>query len=120
MSIHETRIIDPMSAIEFDDSARKWARLLEDRETGRGHPLPVARQTLARRIGVSAGTLENLRRGRIKGVRAFVFEKIRLAYLAELQRQKELLRHEIAIAQAKGWASPSLVASVADALGEVD
>lgn len=109
-----------MAVIAFDDEAREWARHLEDREASRCGPLSVARKSLARRIGVSAGTLENLRRGRIKGIKAYIFERIRAAYLAELTRQKGLLEHEIAVAQAKGFASPGLVAEVEGFLGMAD
>ena len=103
-----------MTAVE---TASNWTEAMVRREC-RGHgDTDNALQRLARRHGISYRTLWGLKYRKPKDIWATVYLKIQAAYECELQRQKGLLANEIAIAQAKGWASPSLVAQVADVLG---
>lgn len=96
MVIHPGRILSPMNAAAFDDNAMMFARAIEDAEAKRrGMKVKEVRPIVARTIGIPAGTLENLRRARVKGVRAFVFDRLREAYHAELQRQMRHLSDEI-------------------------
>ena len=88
-----------MPAMAIEMQTRQWATELEDRERARSRtPLITARRAVANRVGVPAGTLENIRRGRSKGVRAWVAEKIRSAIVAEMEREVERLTHEIFLA----------------------
>lgn len=90
-----------MSTLAIDLSAENFARRLEDRERERGGvSLPVARAAVARRTGVSAGTLENLRRGRIKGVREWIAERLRAALIAELEADIVRAEHELTVLRA--------------------
>ena len=92
---------DEMSAI--DSAARDWTAALEDRERSRsGASLPIARRAVARRLGVAPGSLENLRRGRTKGVRAWLFERLRAAFIREAQQEINRLQHELDIARQSG------------------
>lgn len=92
---------DEMSAM--DSAARNWASALEDRERVRsGAALPIARRAVARRLGVAPGSLENLRRGRTKGVRAWLFERIRSAFIQEAQQELQRLSHELDVAIQSG------------------
>ena len=59
--------------------------------------LPIARAAVARRVGGAVGTLENLRRGRIKGVRAWIAEALRDALVKELKSEIAAHEHELAI-----------------------
>lgn len=83
--------------------ARDWARQIEDREAGSsGVPVSTARKSIARRIGIAPGTLENLRKGRVKRVTASVYERLHTAVIRELQREIERCTHEIQIARQAG------------------
>jgi hypothetical protein len=90
-------------SIAFDHSAQRLARELEDREQKRsGVPLSHARAAVARRLNLLPGTLENLRRGRIKDVRERVVCRLQAAYLKELEREYAALEHELACLRATG------------------
>lgn len=82
-----------MSSVDI--ATRNWAIGLEDRERARsGAPLPIARKAVARRLKIPPGTLENLRRGRIKGVRAWLVERVQSAFVRELELEIARLTHE--------------------------
>jgi hypothetical protein len=90
-----------MGSVAFDFSAQSFVRRLEDRERERlCVPFPVARRSVSRRIGVAAGTLENLRRGRIKGVREWVLAALRAALVAEIEADIARAKHELQILRA--------------------
>jgi len=90
-----------MSALEL--TAREWATALETKERNRsGASVPNARRNVARRIGVAPGSLENLNRGRTKGVRAFLYEKIRAAFIRECEQEMARLAHELEMARQAG------------------
>ena len=75
-------------------TVREWASALEDRERSRsGTSLPVARKAVASRLRVSPGTLENLRRGRLKEIGIGLYEKLRLATIHEAEREIKKLEH---------------------------
>jgi len=79
----------------IDAAARQWASELENREKARsGVPLTIARQTVARRLSVAPGTLEGLRRGRGKGARAWLVERLQSAFVRELELEIARLTHE--------------------------
>lgn len=95
------QIEDEMSALEF--TAREWATALETTERKRsGASIPNARRSVARRIGVAPGSLENLSRGRTKGVRAFLYERIRAAFIRECEQELKRLAHELEMARQAG------------------
>ena len=92
--------MDKMSA---DVLARHWVTRLEAREARKtGTTLPRARAIVARRLGVAPGTLENLRRGRTNGVRAWLAEKIAQAVVREIINEIRGLEHELAVARQCG------------------
>ncbi len=92
---------DKVSALTFDETAAGLARRLEDRERIRcGVTLPVARASVARRVGVAPGTLERLRAGRIKGVREWIASALRGALIAELEAEIGRAEHELTILRA--------------------
>ena len=92
-----------MSAIAAEEhTARKWVVECEDREARRaGLPLPHARASLSRKIGIPAGTLENIRRGRSKGVRSWVLNVLREFVARELEAEIARLTHELAMVRAR-------------------
>lgn len=94
---------DKMTTVAFENTAREWARALETREAGRsGIPVRMARKTIARKIGVAPGTLENLANGRMKRLSAWCFERLRGAVVAELQQEIGRCQHELEIARQCG------------------
>lgn len=92
-----------MTSIEFGDTAREWARRLEAREAQRsGLPVTAVRAVVARRIGVSPGTLENLRNGRLKSIAAYIFAGIKAAIERDIQAEIHALETELEVARATG------------------
>jgi hypothetical protein len=84
-------------------TAREWVARLETNEarrTGRG--LMSAREVVARRLGLPGGTLENIRRGRTKGIRSWIEERIRTAVIRELEREIVGLENELHLARQCG------------------
>jgi hypothetical protein len=99
---------------DLDELARGWARRLEDWEAERlNKPVVEARPMLAARIGVSPGTLENIRRDRVKELRPSIIERLRAAYQAEREKQLKLLEHDLEITRALAPGSRAVSAVVA-------
>ena len=90
---------------------------LECAEMRTGSALPVARASLARRLGVSPGTLESIRRGRVKRLAHDVFVALQRALEHQLEREIEAAKHELAILRATGArVDAAAVAEVDEAL----
>ena len=102
------------------DAASTWTEAMVRRES-RGHgDTDNALQRLSRRYGISYRTLWGLKYRKPKDIWATVYLKIQAAYECELERQRGFLANEIAIAQAKGWASQDLLDEAKIVLGEMD
>jgi transposase-like protein len=88
----------PMSSI--DVAAREWVVRLEDAERKRsGSALPIARAAVARHLGVAPGTLENIRRGRTKGVRGWIADRLCAAVTEHIQFEIARLEHDLEVAR---------------------
>lgn len=97
------RMMKMQNATSFVDHARTWGRSLEEREAMRtGKTISEARRVVARKTGVSPGTLENLRNGRLKSIGAHFYERLRTAVIAELHAEIGRLEHEIEITRQAG------------------
>jgi ribosomal protein L29 len=95
MRIHAERTM--LTAAETIEVAQLWGRYLEQREGERyGGDLKKVRPAVARRIGVSPGTLENLRKGRLKAVAAHVYARLWEAIDNELRTELRHLESELA------------------------
>ena len=82
------------------DEASAYARFLENHiSQSSGVPIDQARKMVARRTGIPAGTLENLRRGRVKTVAAHVFAALHTAIINQLTFEIGRLTHELQIAR---------------------
>lgn len=99
MSIHSWWTDDPDDEMRV---YREYARQLEDREMARGRKLQEARAAVANRAGVPPGSLENLRRGRLKDLTTFLKKKIRAALIRELEQEAARLDHQLTILRATG------------------
>ena len=92
-----------MSATTSDRLARDWARKLEDREAARmGVSIGTARKRVASKTGIAIGTLENLRRDRLKGVREWVYKRLQAALVTELRREHQALTNELEFLERHG------------------
>ena len=92
-----------MSSLAFDDDTRALVRRLERSEGERtGNKLVVVRESLARRLGTLPGTVENLSRGRAKGVRGWLRRRIEIAVISELGAEIGRLEAERTVLVASG------------------
>ncbi len=92
-----------MTAAAYVDRARSWAKLLEDREAARsGEPLHRAREAVARHIAVPAGTLENLRKNRLKGIAAHWYDQLRGGVIRALEAELRHVEFELQVARQTG------------------
>lgn len=100
MSVHRSGTIHPMStAVVMEDPDLLAARLVGDAETRyRKSYGSRARTALAHDAGVAPGTLGNLQRGRHKGLKGRVRDKIMQFIAAEIQSEIRRLEHDLALA----------------------
>ena len=92
-----------MNALADVETVHRFARVLEDAEAKRlGVRVSEARMSIARRLRTSPGTLEGIRRRRIKIVPNWLMARIRAEFVSTLQAEIARLEHEINIAQQVG------------------
>lgn len=97
-----------MTAYTDVDTAQKYARLLENTEARRlGLPVREARESVARRLRSSPGFLQNLRNNRIKRIPSWLMDKLKEAFIAELNSEIARLEHEIHLARQIGSSADS-------------
>lgn len=97
-----------MTAYTDVDAAQKYARALENGEAQRlGLPVRQARAHVARRLRSSPGFLQNLRNNRIKRVPSWLMDKLKEAFIAELNTEIARLEHEIHLARQTGSSADS-------------
>lgn len=103
---------DTMSSAADYAEYQRVVRWMEDEEARkRNLPVTSVRRALAREIGVSVGTLEYIRYGRLKGLQGRVERAIDAALVRFLKRQQDGLEHELAVANARlGRGNRSVVA----------
>lgn len=71
---------------------------LERREASRsGAKLPDVRKAIARKIGEAPGTVENIRRGRLKRLVEGTADKIRAALIRSLEAEIAHLTHQVEV-----------------------
>lgn len=88
-----------MNAMSDVSTVNRFARSLEDVEAQRrGISQIKARELIASRIGISPGTLENLRRMRTKIVPNWLMNRVRAELVSVLQSEIQRLEHEVHIA----------------------
>jgi hypothetical protein len=98
-----TKLTTALHSTAYVENAQSWARTLEDREAARaGVRLHDAREAVARRVIVPTGTLENLRKGRLKAIAVHVYDRLRSGLIRELEAEVRHLEHELQILRATG------------------
>lgn len=92
-----------MNAISDVSTINRFATALENSEARRlGIRTVEARERIAGRLGVSPGTLENLRRLRTKIVPNWLMNRVREELVSVLQMEIRRLEHEIQLARQTG------------------
>ena len=92
-----------MTAVAYVDRARGWAKRLEDAEAARsGVPVALARLAIARRLAMPVGTLENLRKGRVKAIAAHWYDTLRNGGIRHGEAELRHVQHELEVARQTG------------------
>lgn len=91
-----------ISFTTLDGKARDWARSMEDREASRAGSLANGRCALSRRYKIPLGVFDGLRRERTKSLSVGVFERIRAAFIRELEQEIARCVHELEMARQCG------------------
>ena len=84
-----------MSALVMSGDTREIARVLEDLEAKRLGKLSVARERLARQVGCAPGTLETLRKGRLKRIERWLHDKLEALLVHEIEAEIRRLTLEL-------------------------
>jgi len=82
--------------------ARQLANLLVDQEHRRVKDRDRARRNVARAIGASPGTIENLQRNRLKRIAGWLRDALRARVIRELEAEIARLQHELAVHKQTG------------------
>lgn len=101
MSIHSGWMNDPDEVAEMR-TYQEYARRLEKIEMDKGRKQPNARAEIARKSGLAAGSIENLRRGRLKALTSFLKNRLRAALIRELEQEAARLAHQLSILRSTG------------------
>lgn len=86
----------------YAEAAHLYARRMTDIETRRGEGFSdedAPYKRVARRVGISPGTMENALRKRLKSKAAWVRDILRSAYIKELSKEIGALENELEIAR---------------------
>lgn len=89
---------EPMSTGLSDETIRSWVEAAEKREIARtGLNKPQAREALARSLTIGYWSLVNVIRGRVKGLRGEVRDKIKAGIVRNLESEITRLENELAV-----------------------
>ncbi|MBB3771478.1 hypothetical protein FHS55_002077 [Angulomicrobium tetraedrale] len=104
------------NAFSDEDLASHLVKRLEKKEAeGTGLNITAVRPLVARRVGLSPGTMENLRRGRIKAIKKHVYEWLLATVDRELASEIRKLETERAFLAAKAGRAPESEVRAVDA-----
>jgi hypothetical protein len=82
--------------------AKSLTDVLINQEHRRVGDRQLARQRVARSLGVSPGTLENLQRSRLKKISGWLRDALRERVVRELESEVVRLQHEISVLRRTG------------------
>ena len=97
MSIQRSRTSEPKMTC-----AISLAQTLERKERARGLSATEARRSVANKVRIGVGTLENLIRGRVKRVDAAIRDRLQALLVRELEGELARLSHELEMARQGG------------------
>lgn len=101
MTVHSGWMKDPDEAAEMR-TYQEYARRLEKIEMDKGRKQPDARAEIARKSGLAPGSIENLRRGRLKELGTSLKRRLRAALINELEQEAARLAHQLSIPRSTG------------------
>ena len=84
------------NALAEATESRRLANVLVDQEFRRTRDRHLARVNVARSLGTSPGTIENLQRNRLKRIAGWLRDALRARVIRELEAEVVRLQHEIA------------------------
>ena len=116
--VPEAKKMSSSAEIFVTEASQKAAWLVQREARGPGD-LPNAMRRLEARYGIPYSTLVSLRYRKPRDILISVFVRICEAHRAECERQKRLIEHEAAVANARTWVGRSVVAE-AEALDRQD
>lgn len=90
------------NAISEVTEAQCLARILVEQEARRRGSKSNAHAYVARTVGASPGTIENLLRGRLKRISGWLRDALRGRVVRELEAEVVRLQHEIAVLKQAG------------------
>ena len=85
------------NAMAEASEARSLANVLVAHEFRRTRDRARAREIVARSLGTSPGTIENLQRGRLKKIAGWLRDALRARVLRELEAEHSRIEHEIGL-----------------------
>jgi hypothetical protein len=91
-----------MSSAAVMEQARTLARSLERRERLRVGTAARARSSIAGKLGIGSGTLENIVKGRVKRLDSWIRDKLQALLIRELEAEITRLTHELETARRSG------------------
>ena len=90
------------NAMAEASEARSLANVLVAHEFRRTRDRARAREIVARSLGTSPGTIENLQRGRLKKIAGWLRDALRARVTRALESEIARLQHELSIHQSVG------------------
>lgn len=92
-----------MNALADVSAANRLTSAIEAAEARRlGLSIRDARPSVARRLRAAPGTIENIRRMRLKRIPSWLMDRLRSEFIAVLQHEIQRLQHEITVARQTG------------------
>lgn len=82
--------------------AQSLAIILVDQEARRVGCRILARERVARLVGVSPGTIENLQRARLKRISGWLRDALRARVIREIEAEIVRLQHELSVLRQSG------------------
>lgn len=107
-----------MSETAYVDQAATWAKRLTQTEARGPGDMENAWHRLEARYGVSWRTFWALRYRKPREITAFLFDQLKAAHSAELERQMRLYQHEAEISKAIAGPRAALVRTAAALAGK--
>lgn len=90
------------NALAECSEAQSLANVLVSQEARRTGDRILARKKVARALGTTPGTIENLQRSRLKRISGWLRDALRARVIHELQAEVARLQHEIAVLSQTG------------------
>lgn len=90
------------NALAECSEAQNLANILVSQEARRTGDRIMARKKVARALGTSPGTIENLQRSRLKNVAGWLRDALRARVIRELESEIARLQHELAVHKQTG------------------